>query len=273
MPSIHDWNELAAQLGVDSIRCSTAAGSGHPTSSLSAAHLLSVLWSDHLRYDVADPEEPRERPVRALEGPRLAAHVLGAEGRRRHHRRTAPHLSPVRLAGAGASGAAAGDAVDRRRDRFPRPGPADRARDGPGDADRRYRRSRLVSPRRLRGGRGFGLGGDGERLVPRRGQPDRDPRRQSARSARPDDARVGRRGVRGARGRLRMAHRDRGWARRRGDRRRLPRGRGRGSSRDRDREDGEGPRRLVPRERRGLARQGALARGRRTRHRRARRSA
>jgi hypothetical protein len=38
-----DWNELAAQLAVDSIRSSTAAGSGHPTSSLSAAHLLAVL--------------------------------------------------------------------------------------------------------------------------------------------------------------------------------------------------------------------------------------
>jgi transketolase len=50
-----EWNELAAQLGVDSIRCSTAARSGHPTSSLSAAHLLAVLWSEHLRYDVGDP--------------------------------------------------------------------------------------------------------------------------------------------------------------------------------------------------------------------------
>jgi transketolase len=53
-----EWNELAAQLGVDSIRSSTAAGSGHPTSSLSAAHLLAVLWADHLRYDVGDPENP-----------------------------------------------------------------------------------------------------------------------------------------------------------------------------------------------------------------------
>jgi transketolase len=52
------WNELAAQLGVDSIRCSTAAGSGHPTSSLSAAHLLAVLYADHLHYDVADPKNP-----------------------------------------------------------------------------------------------------------------------------------------------------------------------------------------------------------------------
>jgi transketolase len=49
------WNDLAAQLGVDSIRASTAAGSGHPTSSLSAAHLTSVLFADHLRYDVANP--------------------------------------------------------------------------------------------------------------------------------------------------------------------------------------------------------------------------
>src|SRR5437867_4968128 len=49
------WNELAAQLAVDSIRCSTAAGSGHPTSSMSSAHLLAVLYADHLRYDVDDP--------------------------------------------------------------------------------------------------------------------------------------------------------------------------------------------------------------------------
>ena len=55
MRTVTEWNEIASQLGVDSIRCSTAAGSGHPTSSLSAAHLLAVLWSDHLRYDVADP--------------------------------------------------------------------------------------------------------------------------------------------------------------------------------------------------------------------------
>jgi transketolase len=49
-------NELAAQLAVDSIRCSTAAGSGHPTSSLSAAHLAAVLFSGHLRTEVADPK-------------------------------------------------------------------------------------------------------------------------------------------------------------------------------------------------------------------------
>jgi len=47
--------ELAAQLRVDSIRATTAAGSGHPTSSLSAADLMAVLLAKHLRYDWNDP--------------------------------------------------------------------------------------------------------------------------------------------------------------------------------------------------------------------------
>src|ERR1700761_7860892 len=50
--------ELAAQLRVDSIRSSTSAGSGHPTSSMSAADLLAVLVSRHLRYDWDDPKSP-----------------------------------------------------------------------------------------------------------------------------------------------------------------------------------------------------------------------
>jgi transketolase len=49
---------LAAQLRVDSIRCSTQAGSGHPTSSLSAADLMAVLLVGHLRYDWATPHQP-----------------------------------------------------------------------------------------------------------------------------------------------------------------------------------------------------------------------
>lgn len=48
--------ELAAQLRVDSIRSSTGAGSGHPTSSMSAADLLAVLVARHLRYDWTDPQ-------------------------------------------------------------------------------------------------------------------------------------------------------------------------------------------------------------------------
>ena len=43
-------DDIARQLGVDSIRASTQAGSGHPSSSLSAVHLLDVLYSNHLRF-------------------------------------------------------------------------------------------------------------------------------------------------------------------------------------------------------------------------------
>jgi len=50
--------EAAQQLRVDSIRCSTAAGSGHPTSSMSAADLIAVLLARHLRYDWGDPKAP-----------------------------------------------------------------------------------------------------------------------------------------------------------------------------------------------------------------------
>src|SRR5437763_122245 len=50
--------ELASQLRVDSIRSSTAAGSGHPTSSMSAADLLAVLMARHLRYEWDHPKQP-----------------------------------------------------------------------------------------------------------------------------------------------------------------------------------------------------------------------
>ena len=53
------WAELAAQLRVDSIRSSSAAGSGHPTSSMSAADLLAVLMTKYLHYDFDAPDDPR----------------------------------------------------------------------------------------------------------------------------------------------------------------------------------------------------------------------
>lgn len=50
--------ELAQQFRVDSIRASTAAGSGHPTSSMSAAGLMAVLLGCHFQYDWANPRNP-----------------------------------------------------------------------------------------------------------------------------------------------------------------------------------------------------------------------
>ncbi len=55
---IHEWKELGAQLRVDSIRCTTAAGSGHPTSSMSAADLMAVLLAKYLKYDWDNPKHP-----------------------------------------------------------------------------------------------------------------------------------------------------------------------------------------------------------------------
>lgn len=50
--------QLGQQLRVDSIRSSTAAGSGHPTSSMSAADLIAVLLARHLQYDWNRPKDP-----------------------------------------------------------------------------------------------------------------------------------------------------------------------------------------------------------------------
>jgi transketolase len=50
--------ELGQQLRVDSVRASAAAGSGHPTSSMSAADLMAVLLDGYLRLDFRAPDDP-----------------------------------------------------------------------------------------------------------------------------------------------------------------------------------------------------------------------
>ncbi|HEY6540779.1 MAG TPA: transketolase [Ktedonobacteraceae bacterium] len=55
---VQQWTELAQQLRVDSIRCTTTAGSGHPTSSMSAADLMAVLMCSYLHYDFDNPKLP-----------------------------------------------------------------------------------------------------------------------------------------------------------------------------------------------------------------------
>ncbi len=52
------WRELGQQLRVDAVRASAKAGSGHPTSSMSAADLAAVLLAAHFRYDFDDPKNP-----------------------------------------------------------------------------------------------------------------------------------------------------------------------------------------------------------------------
>ncbi|MFH0176144.1 transketolase [Streptomyces cacaoi] len=53
-----ELTELGQQLRVDSVRAAAAAGSGHPTSSMSAADLMAVLLANHFRYDFDRPAHP-----------------------------------------------------------------------------------------------------------------------------------------------------------------------------------------------------------------------
>ncbi|MFI6333862.1 hypothetical protein [Streptomyces sp. NPDC050535] len=57
--------DRAERLPVDSVRASDAAGSGHLTSSMSAAELMVVLPADHLRCDF-DLLVPASFPIRAI---------------------------------------------------------------------------------------------------------------------------------------------------------------------------------------------------------------
>ncbi len=58
LEQLQAWHELAQQLRVDSIRATTSAGSGHPTSSMSAADLMAVLLAKYFRYDFSHPHDP-----------------------------------------------------------------------------------------------------------------------------------------------------------------------------------------------------------------------
>jgi transketolase len=58
MPDLDLWRELGQQLRVDAVRTSAHVGSGHPTSSMSAADLAAVLLAAHFRYDYDNPKSP-----------------------------------------------------------------------------------------------------------------------------------------------------------------------------------------------------------------------
>jgi transketolase len=51
-------NAIAAQLRIDSVQATTAAGSGHPTSCASAAEIMAVLFFEVMRFDPRAPRDP-----------------------------------------------------------------------------------------------------------------------------------------------------------------------------------------------------------------------
>ena len=81
-PSPAELQELGQQLRVDSIRASDVKKSGHPTSSMSAADLMAVLFANYLRYDFDQPANPLNDHVIFSKGhasPLLYSLYLAAE--------------------------------------------------------------------------------------------------------------------------------------------------------------------------------------------------
>jgi transketolase len=51
-------HNIATRLRIDSVESTTRAGSGHPTTCLSAAEIMAVLFFSEMRYDPKDPHNP-----------------------------------------------------------------------------------------------------------------------------------------------------------------------------------------------------------------------
>src|ERR671914_495203 len=83
----------AADLTRLTIEMTTAAGSGHPTSGASLAHLVTVLMYAHMRYDPRHPDHP------------AADRLVLSEG----------HACPIVYAAAADLGVAIGQDPDHRR--------------------------------------------------------------------------------------------------------------------------------------------------------------
>jgi transketolase len=56
--SIPTLKNLATRLRIDCVRSTTEAGSGHPTTCLSAAEIVAVLFFAEMRYDAKNPRHP-----------------------------------------------------------------------------------------------------------------------------------------------------------------------------------------------------------------------
>ena len=57
-PSLAVLHNLATQLRIDSVPSTTEAGSGHPTTCLSAAEIVAALFFAEMRFDPHDPQHP-----------------------------------------------------------------------------------------------------------------------------------------------------------------------------------------------------------------------
>src|SRR5687768_10947824 len=57
-PQLSSLKNIATRLRIESIRATTAAASGHPTTCMSAADLMAALFFADMRFDPKDPRHP-----------------------------------------------------------------------------------------------------------------------------------------------------------------------------------------------------------------------
>src|SRR4029079_2654181 len=57
-PSLAVLHNLATQLRIDSVTSTSEAGSGHPTTCLSAAEIVAAVFFGEMRFDPKDPQHP-----------------------------------------------------------------------------------------------------------------------------------------------------------------------------------------------------------------------
>ncbi len=150
-PSLAVLHNLATQLRIDSVRATSEAGSGHPTTCLSAAEIVAALFFAEMRFDPKDPQHPEADRFVLSKGhgaPILYAAwaEAGALPAGRSAEPSQDHVRPR-----GPSDAAA--AVRRRRHRIARPGPRRRDRHGAQRPSHRLRLPDVRAARRRRDAR------------------------------------------------------------------------------------------------------------------------
>src|SRR5687768_12669945 len=57
-PQLSSLKNIATRLRIESIRATTAAASGHPTTCMSAADLMAALFFADMRFDPKNPQHP-----------------------------------------------------------------------------------------------------------------------------------------------------------------------------------------------------------------------
>jgi len=57
-PSLSRLHNIATQLRIDSVRSTSEAGSGHPTTCMSAAEIMAAIFFAEMRFDPHDPQHP-----------------------------------------------------------------------------------------------------------------------------------------------------------------------------------------------------------------------